>query len=252
MGSSKTDLESKVSEIESKADEYENRENIDKRLEAAKTNLDSHNNTLRRFGSKVETFERKARILEKVLEEEVPDEVETIRRRIQDDVCVPKPDLIDTLSGSEPDLGEMTEQVRALQDDIESVTSKVQDRIDKERKRWQSDISTARGVQRIVSEDASAEELLKDMKMFLDRTLASDMKDVASLKSEWRGYKESFENIETDWDTFQEKHDLSDETIELLKKLSKSSEVPLSKASDTVINEMNKVEAIQRNVDLSI
>ena len=72
------------------------------------------------------------------------------------------------------------------------------------------------------------------------------------MQKQWQGLTKAFENLNTDWDGFRQRHNLSHQTIDDLKKLSQKGEVDLDELSSQSINEMIEVPELRSTIKMSI
>jgi prefoldin subunit 5 len=75
---------------------------------------------------------------------------------------------------------------------------------------------------------------------------------VSELKKQWQGLEKAFENLDTNWEGFQQRHDLSDETIDDLKTLSQDGGVYLDKLTIQSVTEMMEVSELRSTIMVSI
>ena len=72
------------------------------------------------------------------------------------------------------------------------------------------------------------------------------------MKSQWLGLEKRFENLDTDWEGFRRNHDLSQQTIDDLKKLSSDGEVDLDDLDNQSVTEMLDVPELRSTIKVSL
>ena len=114
-----------------------------------------------------------------------------------------------------------------------------------------SEANTAEAIQKIVGESEDAMTTISQYRSFLSSIL-NPIGSVSELKSQWQGLEKAFENLDTNWEGFQERHGLSPQTVEDLKTLSQDGNVELNELTTESVTEMMEVPELRSTIKVSI
>ena len=246
-----TALESKLESLKQKAQEYDKRVNTQQRVAQAEEDLKELNRVLFKFNKSLTEFERQAAILSKVFEGSPPPEVMSARDKVKLITEVTQEDILDTIEDSDRSLSTYTDDVRNAKEVVNDAQRIVNDRLKTIQKEKLSDASTAESIQKITGENPDSMDAIHQYKTFV-KSILNPSGSVVQLKSRWKKVKKDFENVETDWEEFRQRHNLCQQTIDDLKKLSSDGEVDLDDLDNQSVTEMLDVPELRSTIKVSL
>jgi len=246
-----TSLESELETLEQKADEYDRRTNIEQRVTQAESNLKELNRALYKFNNSLDDFEQQTGILTEVFGRSLPSKAAGARDKTRAITRVSQDDVLDMIDDSGQSLSSHIDDVRDTRENVKDAQRFINEHLKEIRRSQLNEANTAESILKIVGEDPDAIRTINQYRSFL-KSILNPKDSVAQLKIRWQKLENALGNIDTDWDSFQERHGLSDQTIEDLKTLSKKGEVDLDELSDTSINEMLDVPELRSTIKVSI
>lgn len=246
-----TSLESELESLEQKADEYDRRTNIEQRVAQAENNLKELNRALYKFDNSLDDFEQQTGILTEVFGRSLPSKAMGARDKTRSITRVSQDDVLDMIDDSGQSLSSYIGDVRDTRENVKEAQRFINEHVKEIRRSQLNEANTAESILKIVGEDPDAIRTISQYRSFL-KSILNPKDSVSNLKIRWRKLENALESIDTDWDSFQKRHGLSDQTIEDLKTLSKRGEVDLDELSDTSINEMLDVPELRSTIKVSI
>lgn len=246
-----TPLESKLDSLERKAEEYDTRTNTEQRVSQAEEELEELNRALYKLKSSLDEFERQAGILTEVFERSLPAEAASARDEARSIARISQDSVLDIIDDSSQSLSSHIDDVRETRDDVNDARRFIDEHLQEIQRRQLGDAETAEGIQKIVGEDPDAMKTISQYRSFLNSIL-NPSDSVSHLKSQWQGLEKAFDNLDTDWEGFRQRHGLSYQTIDDLKKLSEEGQVDLDDLSDESVNEMLDVPELRSTIKVSL
>jgi len=152
-------------------------------------------------------------------------------------------------------------QIQAAKAQVERATEKTQALIESGGKgwqgsdEWQEKIQAAEELQSILgSQSTEFNRALNQIRRLLNRELMESHTGATNFVGEWKRATSDWEKHQSlqSFDAFQEKHDLSDSTVEDIKKLSKSEQLTLADVSLDSLEELKSVDELASAVKLSL
>lgn len=244
-------LKEELNALEDKAEEYDTRTNTEKRVKQAETVLSELNRALRKLKTTLEDFEQQAGILTQVFGESLPSDAVTARDKARSLIAFSQDDILDIIEDTTQSLSAHIDDVRETRETVEDATRDLNEKLKSINRNKLSDVKTAENIQRIVGEDREAMSTISDYKSFLNSIL-NPIGSVSQLKTRWQSLQEAFENLDTDWKGFQQRHGLSDKTIDDLRDLSQDGEVKLANLNAHSVSEMMEVPELRSTIKVSI
>jgi len=246
-----TSLESKLDTLEQKAEEYDTRTNTEQRVARSEENLQELNQVLSKLESSFSEFEQQAGVLTEVLDQSLPSTAVHARDQVRSITSVTQDDILDIIDDSSQSLSSHIDDIRETRETVKTAIDRINDELRKIRREKLEDADTAESIQKIDGENLDARETIESYRSFLN-SLLNPKAPISELKSRWQGIEKAFENLDTDWEGFRQRHDLSHQTIEDLKTLSRDGEVDLDELSDSSVNEMLDVSELRSNIKMSL
>jgi len=243
-------LEQKVKSLESKVKQYKRREDTEKEVDNACGELKEYNRELRQLNKRLEDLAHFSTVLSDVFGEDVPESVVTVSQEVSEVTNRRQQDILGLLDKEK--LSSKRREVRNLQDKVKTATDEVKSELGDVESEWQERVSTAESVLKIAGGSRSFESTLSDIKDFVNQEMWKTSKRITTLDSRWQGLEKAWEKEAVDWDSFQREHSLEDETIDILKELSRGKSIHIGNVSMDVLEDMNRVSQLGNNIDLTI
>jgi|GEM_PF-1904357 len=154
-----------------------------------------------------------------------------------------------------PEVETQIEQSRSAKRQVDNVRQKIERKLESGRDEWSTKVSAAEELQKILgNQDGDFARTLNQMHTLLTRKLMDSSEPASSFVAQWNNAVSSWEKHQSlqSFDDFQERHDLSDSTIEDVKTLSQSRQLTLADVSLDTIEEMKRVDELESAVELTL
>ena len=275
--SSTQSLPAAVEALEDKAREQKQAENTQYHVSVAQHNIREVNSELDdlitslrdlRYYKTVfeEAFDGSAPMLVSSATQSAEKAIESTQEQLLEDVQSSLADDGETELGSDTDNGnlevELTpkvskqiSQIQSAKQMVDNVTEQIEGQLESKQKAWSTKVSAAEELQKILGgQDGDFATTLNHMHTLLTRKLMDSSGSASNFVSQWTNAVSNWEQHQSlqSFDDFQEKHDLSDSTVEDVKTLSQSGELTLADVSLENIKEMKRVDELESAIDLSL
>ncbi len=154
-----------------------------------------------------------------------------------------------------PKVSKQISQIRSAKQMVDNVTEQIEGQLESKQKAWSTKVSAAEELQKILGgQDGDFATTLNHMHTLLTRKLMDSSGSASNFVSQWTNAVSNWEQHQSlqSFDDFQEKHDLSDSTVEDVKTLSQSGELTLADVSLETIKEMKRVDELESAIELSL
>lgn len=245
-----TKLEQKVDSLEEKVQTYERRENLDEKVQQAIGEIDEYNRELRKLNERLADLTHFTAVLQDVFGKDIPESVIEVRSDIDRITDRRQQDILELVRNE--DLAEKRREVRNVQEEIKDATDDVQNELQDIQTDWEQRISTARSVLKIAGNDRSFESTLDRVEILITQNIWKTSEQIESLNSRWKDLKRDWDKEGVDWDSFQQDHELSNETINILQKLSKGESIQVGDVDLEVLSDIGQVEQLGDNIKLTL
>lgn len=275
--SSTQSLPAAVEALEDKAREQKQAENTQYHVSVAQHNIREVNSELDdlitslrdlRYYKTVfeEAFDGSAPMLVSSATQSAEKAIESTQEQLLEDVQSSLADDGETELGSDTDNGnlevELTpkvskqiSQIQSATQMVDNVTEQIESQLESKQNAWSTKVSAAEELQKILGgQDGDFATTLNHMHTLLTRKLMDSSGSASNFVSQWTNAVSNWEQHQSlqSFDDFQEKHDLSDSTVEDVKTLSQSGELTLADVSLENIKEMKGVDELESAIDLSL
>ena len=275
--SSTQSLPAAVEALEDKAREQKQAENTQYHVSVAQHNIREVNSELDdlitslrdlRYYKTVfeEAFDGSAPMLVSSATQSAEKAIESTQEQLLEDVQSSLADDGETELGSDTDNGnlevELTpkvskqiSQIQSATQMVDNVTEQIESQLESKQNAWSTKVSAAEELQKILGgQDGDFATTLNHMHTLLTRKLMDSSGSASNFVSQWTNAVSKWEQHQSlqSFDDFQEKHDLSDSTVEDVKTLSQSGELTLADVSLENIKEMKRVDELESAIDLSL
>lgn len=256
---SDTTLEGTVEDLGKKADEYQEATNFEARLAEYTSDASSAKSSIYGLQSRLEKMERLYAIYSEVFTPgDGPDDPEDIEGLVEDArnralrVLERTPDDFWELIDS----GEMDDyegKVQAARGEADEARQTLRDALNRRQNYWEDRVKTGRTVLTLMSDTSEAERLLTDIERFVSNQIWDDSNSITSLNAEWQGIQRKLESgTVADWDEFRKEHDLSRDTIDLLKRLAQGERVSFDNLDRAVVDDMLGVDDLRNALEVTL
>jgi hypothetical protein len=154
------------------------------------------------------------------------------------------------------DSGEINDyegKVQGAKSDVDEARQNLRDALNRRQKYWQDRVETGRTVLTLMSDTGDAESLLADINQFVSSQIWDDSNSITSLDSEWQGIQRKLESgTVADWDEFRKQHDLSPDTIDILKRLAQGNRVSFDQLDSVVVDDMLSVDDLRNALEVTL
>jgi len=252
MSETQPDLEKVVRKIESKVGDYEEVENYEAKRQQYLSSLSSVESSLGRLEIRIESLEFHVSVLTTVHDREVPvgGEVDVARERARSVLQHDENGFYKLATENRED--EYDQKIQQAISRVNKAREAVKEELRGVQSEWEGRVETARSVQKLVGESQEMSETLREIEAFVSRAMWEESKDVSQLEARWKNLLKKYREGEVGWDQFQQKHDLSDETVAVLQRLADKGEVTLDELDDHVASEMLSIDPLRDIVKISI
>lgn len=249
-----------VDAIEEKADRKETAENIDEKVATARGTLSNLNNDVEELADAVETLQFYRQILDEMFGGSEPPGVRSSLDEAESAVRVDKSEIVNGLI--ENPGGERGTPINEIRKDVTGATSSVNDATESVKNRlrghqdeWEDRLSSARDLQAIIGEQN--DEFARTVSWLEDIVTTNMWKSdrtASTIVTNWENATDQWENHQDlqGLDAFQETHDLSDDAVRAVERLSSSSNLTLSDVDVDVLAELKEIDQLAEAVELSI
>lgn len=272
-------LPTAVDALEDKAQEHKQAQNTQYYVSVARHNIREVNDELDELARRLRDLKYYKTVLEEAFDGSAPSmtgsAVQVAERAVevtQDDLLenVQSKDVDDEetdLDGSDserttqpevqltPEVETQIGHIRSAKKQIENVTETVESRLKNEKREWKRKVDAAEELQKIIGGQGSDfARTLNHMQQLLGRELMDSSGSASNFVSQWKNATSNWKKHQSlqSFDDFQEKHDLSDSTVEDVKTLSKSEKLTLADVSLDSLEEMKGVDELESAVELSL
>lgn len=243
-------LKEKTESIEKKQRDHNRNEDLDDAIETADEKLTDYNQELSDLSGKLKNLHHRSEVLTEVFEQEEVPSVDTVRENILQIAETNPEDLVDSLNKGGLDSQKKT--ARDLKRSTDDAIDDCIDKLDEIKKDWETRTSTAESISQITGDDGVSAGLIEDIRQFVRFNCRKRSSSVGELDNEWKGLKARWQKTQVNWESFQSQHNLSDETITILKKLADDESVSLDSTKSETVAELFEVAALRENLKLSI
>lgn len=272
-------LPTTVDALEGKAREHKQAQNTQYHVSVARHNINEVNDELDELAERLQDLKYYKTVFEGAFDGSAPAMVSTavqvaekaidvtqedLLKNVQsDDMGGGKASLADLSSETEtnlevqltPDVETQIKQIQSAKKQVKNVTRTIKNKLESERTEWSTKVESAEELQKILGgRDSDFARTLNHMHTLLTRELMDSSGSARSFVSKWDNATSDWEKHQSlqSFDDFQEKHDLSDSTIDDVKTLSKSQKLTLADVSLDSLEEMKRVEELESAVELNL
>lgn len=249
-----------VGTIEEQANRKEAAENIDEKVATARGTLSSLNEDVEELAEDLETLQFYRQLLREMFEGDEPTGVHPAVDAAESAVQADYTEIVDALvedaqGGQGTTINELRKDVTAATSSVNAATDSVKNRLRSYETEWEERLESAKELQVIIGEQN--DEFAKTVN-WLEKIVTRDMWDpnrtASTVVTNW-------DNATTQWeghkdlqglDAFQQTHDLSDDAVEAVERLSSQSSLTLADVDIDVLDELKDIDQLAEAVELSI
>ncbi|WP_248908163.1 hypothetical protein [Halocatena marina] len=280
-------LPTAVEALEGKAKEHKQAQNTQHHLSIAEFNIRELNGELDELADRLRDLRYYKTVLEQAFGGSTPTMTVDAIQMAEKATDVTQDDLLenvqsDDVSQEEPVLDEtgvdssgrvevqltaevetQISQIKTAKRQIKMATDKIQTLIEngdedtswRNSNEWKEKVRAAEELQSILgSQNKKFNQTLNQIRRLLNRDLMDSSDRATKFVHQWERATSNWEKHQSlqSFDAFQEEHDLSDSTVEEIRKLSKSEQVTLADVALDSLEEMKSVDELESAVKLSL
>jgi len=256
---SDTTLDGTIQNLEGKAEQYQEATNFEAKLSDYTNNASSAQSAVYGLQNRIEEMERLYAIYSEVFTpEDGPDDpediegfVESARNKARQVLDQTPDDYWELIDSGEID--DHKEKLQGAKSGADEARQALRDALNRRQNYWENRVETGRTVLTLMSDTSDAERLLTDIEQFVSSRIWDDSNSITSLGSEWQDIQRQLESgTVADWDEFRKQHDLSHETIDLLKRLAQGSRVSFDDLDRTVVDDILEVDDLRNALEVTL
>ncbi|NEU59129.1 hypothetical protein [Halorussus sp. MSC15.2] len=257
MSGSKS-LPTAVEALDDKAKEHKQAQNTKYHVSVARSNISEINSEFDELATRLRDLKYYKTVLEEAFGGSAPTMTAGAVQAIENATGVTQDDLLENVQSDDVGENEVEthlKQIRSAKKQVKSVIQTIENQLESERSAWTTKVEAAEELQKILGgQNADFSRTLNHMHSLLTRELMDTSGSASNFVSEWENATSDWEKHQSlqSFDDFQEKHDLSDDTIEDVKTLSKSQKLTLADVSMETLEEMKRVDEFESAVELSL
>lgn len=247
-------LEEKVTDLEQKSERIRSARNVESKLESATNSIERLE---RRLSSVADTADELAfyvDVLEKVFGGDRPDRVGEAITSAQRAADIDDDAVID--AAEQQDFSELFDRVETAKNELEDAINVLDAHItDHYQSPREDELTAARELNRIIGGgDDEFLDIISAMKTFLNREIWDVDKSPQGLSARWDRLLEKWEanSGKHGWESFQEEHGLSDDTVDDLQQFTTKDTVRISDLSLTTLREVKQVDELESALQVEL
>lgn len=252
MTQTQSTLALKVEAIEEKASNYETATNFESKKSKYLNELKSIDRSLRNLKNELDRMEFLAAVVVRVIDrdEDIPSKVEDARQHVRSVVNHDPDYYYEQIN--EGSVDQYEQKIQQAQSNVNSAKESLRNILQDFQRKWEQKINAAQNVQRLFGDSKDMTSMLNKIDAFVKRRMWDNSESISTLQGEWQGLKKRWERTGMDWETFQQKNELSTDTIEILKQLAKGEDIQLDRLNEDIAKELLSVDDLRHVVNLTI
>lgn len=248
-----TALTDAVSRIERKAEEKENAENVEEKTRSVERSLRRINREMGDLADAVSDLQFYRQLLYEAFDH--PDDLPSITAALnqaEDVTEIDRHEVADNLV--DRDAEDLQEEISEATNEVEAATEDVKAELRDYWSEWDERLESARDLQTIIGQqDDEFARTVNWLERLVHQDMGNPSKSASNIITEWENATGQWENNQSlqGLSAFQETHDLDDQTISVIRRLSQDS-VPLAEVDIDVLEELKGVPNLRDAVQLEI
>ncbi len=246
-------LEQKVDQVKEKADRAERANDLEAEVQRAKDNIDGLARDLRRLDSFAEELIFYDDVLTRVFGDRRIDAVDRAIQRTQEVSSISDEEVLDAAENRETT--ELTRSVEDAQEVVRHARSETIEEVRSHQRDWESEIEAARDLNQIIGGAGSDfDDVIRDMESFLNEDIWNENRSIDSLEAQWNNLTEKWSQNagKHGWEDFKNEHELSGDTMDILRQFAEQGTVRLNEVTNDIIREMKGIEELESAVRMEI
>lgn len=250
-----------IDSIEQQAERKKTAENLEERVATAQTKARSVNSDLQSLVDVVENLQFYRQVLNGIVgSDSEPDSVTNALEEAAEAVEVDKDEYADLLvsdvkDSNTADIDELQTRINDATTSVENATEDVKSKLREHRSEWEDKLSSARELQKIIG--AGSDEFtttVEWIETIVSKKIWDPANSATAICTEWENAIEQWRQHQElqDLSSFKETHNLSDKTVDALKRLDSRSNLTLANVDLDVLEEMKRIDELSEAVELQI
>ena len=249
-----------VEAIEEQAERKETAENIDEMVATARGTLSSLNGDVEELADEVETLQFYRQVLGEMFDGNEPSGVRPALEAAETAVQADSDEIINALvenveGGQGTTINEFQKDVTGATSSVKDATDSVKGSLRSYQSEWEERLESAKELQQIIGEQN--DEFAKTvgwLEEIVTRNMWNPERTASTVVTNWNNATTQWESHQDlqGLDAFQKTHDLSDDAVEAVERLSSRSNLTLSDVDIDVLEELKNIDQLAEAVELSI
>lgn len=250
-----------IDSIEQQAERKKTSENLEDRVTTARAKARSVNSDLQSLADAVEVLQFYREVLNCIVDpdsepESVSNALEEAAEAVQEGHDEYADLLVNDVKDSNAaDVGQLQTRIKAATTSVESAIEDVKSELRQHRSEWEKKLSSARELQKIIG--AGSEEFTTTVgwiETIVSTKIWEPSNSATAVCTEWENAIEQWRQHQElqDLSSFKKTHNLSDKTVDALKRLDSRSNLTLANVDLDVLEEMKRIDELSEAVELQI
>lgn len=248
-----TELEKRVASIEERADHANRINDVEGRVVESRGELENLYHTLSDLEDEIAETGHYAHVYTEVFDGDRPASIDDAIQEAEEVIDISEEELVQAAENRE--LRDIEKKAEGVVDRLEEIRSDdIEDEIRKIQRYWNDKIESAKELNAITEGgDSEFEDVLWEMEDFF-KNIWDTSKEPKRLADKWERLEKNWNENEGKhgWDDFQEKHGLSQDSIEVLKRFSESEKIYLNEVSAESLEELKGVRKLATSLAIEI
>lgn len=250
-----------IDSIEQQAERKKTAENLEERVATARTKARSVNSDLQSLTDAVEDLQFYRKVLNGIVDpdaepESVVNALEEAAKAVEEDHDEYIDLLVSDVKDSDTaDVGQLQTRIKTATTAVESAIEDVKSELRQHRSEWEGKLSSARELQKIIG--AGSEEFtttVEWIETIVSKKIWEPSNSATAVCTEWENAIKQWRQHQElqDLSSFKKTHNLSDKTVDALKRLDSRSNLTLANVDLDVLEEMKRIDELSEAVELQI
>lgn len=247
-----TELEKRVDKIEDRADHVSRIEDIESRVVESRGELEDLYYTLSALEDEIVETRHHAHVFVKVFDGDRPASLDDAIQKADEVVSISEDELVKAaenrnLRDIEKDAEDAIENLGEVNEEIENEIQNIQ-------RYWKDKIESAKELNSITEGgDSEFKNILRKMEDFFE-DIWDTSEEPEILADRWERLEQNWRENEGKhgWEDFKQKHGLSQDSIEVLKRFSESEKIYLNEVSTESLEELKNVTKLATSLAIEI
>ncbi|MFB6200181.1 MAG: hypothetical protein ABEJ83_04830 [Candidatus Nanohaloarchaea archaeon] len=247
-----TELERRVDKIEKRADHVSRIEDIENRVVESRGELEDLYYTLSTLEDEIVEARHYAHVFVEVFDGDRPVSLDDAVQKADEVVSISEDELVKAAENR--NLRDIEKDAEDAIENLEEVNEEIENDIQNIQRYWKDKIETAKELNSITEGvDSEFKNILRRMEDFFE-DIWDTSEDPEMLADRWGRLEQNWKENEGKhgWEDFKQKHGLSQDSLEVLKRFSESEKIYLNEVSTESLEELKNVTKLATSLAIEI